>query len=135
MYFCRYVIWIRITYNILIILQHFLVREYSEINGTHRENTLSNKTELLTKSRNRNIWVACKSNQIKVLKLKLNFQKNEAVSGKSTFFVIGPFVLPTQFALTLGFWQDSFAQKYYYAFICSTLNFKTNSTPNFFKKL
>ena len=38
-----------------------------------------------------------------VLILKLSFQKNEVVSGKNSFFVIGSFVLPIQFVLTLSF--------------------------------
>ena len=35
--------------------------------------------------------------------LKLNFQNNEIVSGKSLFFVIGPFCTPHSVILTLAF--------------------------------
>ena len=35
--------------------------------------------------------------------LKLSFQKNEIVSGKSPFFVIGPFWAPHSNCLNIGF--------------------------------
>ena len=49
------------------------------------------------------ICMAGTSNQLfyKVLKLKQNFWKNEVVTGKTLAFVIGPFILPTVFVLTL----------------------------------
>ena len=135
MYLCRYLIWIRITYNILIILQHFLGSEYSEIKGTHRENTLSNKTEVLTKSRNRNIWVVCKSNQIKVLRLKLNFQKNEAVKGKSKFFVIGPFCTPHSICLNIGLLRGQICTEILLHFHLKYSELENEQHSKFFKKV
>ena len=60
---------------------------------TYMENTAWYKTEALTESVNMCIWVDDTLNQwfIGVLALKLNFPKNEVVSGKSTLFLICPF--------------------------------------------
>ena len=57
------------------------------------ENTPTNKTEALTKSMNMYIWVIGTLNQLFVrgCYAQVNFQKN-VVSGKTAFFVIGPFV-------------------------------------------
>ena len=41
--------------------------------------------------------------QKKVLKLKQYFQKNKAVTGKTPFFVIGPFGTPHFIYLSIGF--------------------------------
>ena len=63
---------------------------------THREKAPSNKTPALTKSMNMDIWVVGTSNQLIIspLKLKQNFQKYKVVTGKTPFFVIGPFWSP-----------------------------------------
>ena len=56
-----------------------------------------------------------------VFKLKQNFQKNEAVTGKTPFFVIGPFCTPHSIWLNIAFWQGSFVWKCC-VFNLSTLN-------------
>ena len=59
----------------------------------HKENTLSNKTQVLTKSMNVDIWVFDILNQLcmrYILILKLDFQK-QVVNGKTPSFVIYPF--------------------------------------------
>ena len=60
------------------------------IMDTHREKAPSNKTPALTKSMNTDIWVVGTLNQ-EVLRLKINFQKNKGISGKTPFFVKGQF--------------------------------------------
>ena len=63
------------------------------LKDTDREKAPSNKTPALTKSTNMGAWVVGTLNQlfIRVLKLKQSFQKNKVVTGKTPFFVIGPF--------------------------------------------
>ena len=87
------------------------------------ENTPSNKTEVLTKSLNMRIWGNGTSNQLFVWgsHTPFEFQKNKVVSGKSAFFVIGPFCTPRSICLNIGFWQGSFVWKCC-DFICGTLN-------------
>ena len=46
-----------------------------------------------------------------VLKLKQNFQKKKVVTGKTSFFVMGPFCTHHFICLNIGFWHDSFAWK------------------------
>ena len=55
--------------------------------------TPSNKTPALTKSTNMGIWVLGTSSQLFVRgsKTETKFPKNKVVTGKTTFFVIGPF--------------------------------------------
>ena len=43
------------------------------------------------------------------LKLIQNFQKNEVVTGKNLFFVIGPFWTHHSIGLNISFWYGSFA--------------------------
>ena len=52
------------------------------------------------------IWATGILNQLfkEILKLKLNFQKNEAVGGKRPFFVMGPFRTPHSICLNILFW-------------------------------
>ena len=48
-------------------------------------------------------WLLHQTNFLyEALKLKQNFRKNKVVTGKTRFFVIGPFVLPILFVLTLA---------------------------------
>ena len=84
------------------------------IKDTHRETASSNKTPVLTKSRNMDIWVVCTSNQlfIRVLKLKQNFQKNKVVAGKIPFFAIGPFCTDHSICLNNRFSYSSFVWKW-----------------------
>ena len=52
------------------------------------------------------------TNSLKVvLKLKQNSQKNKAVTGKTPFFVIGPFCSHHFICLNTGFWYGSFVWK------------------------
>ena len=77
------------------------------LKDTHRKKkTPSNKTSTLSKSMNMDIWVVGTSNQLflcEVLKLKQNFRKNKVVTGKTRFFVIGPFCIPYSIYLNIGF--------------------------------
>ena len=63
------------------------------VKDTHKEKAPSNKTPMLTKSRNMSF--ASLVHQInslyEVLKVKQNFRKNEVVTGETPIFVIGPF--------------------------------------------
>ena len=73
---------------------------------THRESTPSNKTETLTKNMNMYIWAIGILNQLFIrdsYTQRLNFQKNESVSGKSPFFMIGSFCTPHSICLNIGF--------------------------------
>ena len=46
--------------------------------------------------------------------MKQNYQKkNKVVTGKTPFFVIGPFCTPHSICLNIGFWQGSFVWKCY----------------------
>lgn len=104
--FMNYVLWKLVT-NL------FLINDGKLVKDTHRENTAWNKTEALTESVNMCIGVDATLNQwfIRVLALKLNFPKNEAVSGKSTLFLICPFGTLHLSYLKIGFWQGSFVWK------------------------
>ena len=57
------------------------------------------------KSMNMDIWVVGTLNQlfIGIFKLKQNFQKNKVVTGKTPFFVIGPFCTHRSIYLNIGF--------------------------------
>ena len=57
-----------------------------------------------------NIWVLGTLNQlfIKVLILEQNFQKNKVATGKTAFFVIGPFCTPHSICLRGQFWEGNF---------------------------
>ena len=55
-----------------------------------------------------------------VLIHKLNLQQNKVVSGKSPFFLIGPFCTRHSICLNIGFWKDSFVSECC-PFIWSTL--------------
>ena len=64
------------------------------------------KLQRLQKSTNMGIWVVDTTNQpflLEDLKLKLNFQKNKVVTGKTPFFVIGPFCSHHFIYLNIGF--------------------------------
>ena len=53
------------------------------------------------------IWLVGTLNQlfIRVLLLKQNVLKNKVVSGKTQFFMTGPFCTPHSICLDIGFWQ------------------------------
>ena len=68
------------------------------LEDTHREKAPANETPALTKCTNAGIWVIgtyIKSTLYKrfFLKLKQYFERNKVVTGKTPFFVIGPFVV------------------------------------------
>ena len=72
---------------------------------THREKVSSNKIQRLQKVR---IWafgsfVYQINFSEEALKLKQNFQKNKVVTGKTPFFVIGPFCTKYSIYLNSGF--------------------------------
>ena len=83
----------------------------------------SNKTAAFTERMNMDSWVAGTSNQLfrRGPYLKKNFQKTKVVSGKTPFFVIGPFCNSNSICIYTGSWQGSFLWKYC-AFNLSTLN-------------
>ena len=62
------------------------------------------------------IWAFGLLHQIKslleVLKLKQNFQKNKLGTGKTPFFVLGPFYSHHSICLNIGFWYGSFVWKW-----------------------
>ena len=53
-----------------------------------------------------NPWVVATSNQFfkEVFKLKQNFQISKVVTGKTLYFVKGPFCTPHSICLDIGFW-------------------------------
>ena len=71
------------------------------IKDAHREKVPSNKTPALRKSTNMGVWVVGTLNQL--FRLKQNFQKNKAVTGKTPFTVIGPFYSYHSICLNIGF--------------------------------
>ena len=75
------------------------------VKDTQREKALSNKTPTLTKSRNMGIWVVGISNQLflRGSYTKTKFSKNKVVTGKTLFFVIGPFCTHISIYLNIGF--------------------------------
>ena len=58
-----------------------------------------------------------------VFELQQNFRRNEAVTCKTPFFVIGLFCPPHSICLNIGFWQGSFVWKCY-VFNIITFNWK-----------
>ena len=64
------------------------------------EKTQSNKTPALTKSTNKGIWVV---GTTKKLTVQMVQQKNNVVTGKTPFFVIGPFCSHHFICLNIGF--------------------------------
>ena len=59
----------------------------------HRKKAPSNKTPMILKGINVNIWVVGTSNQlfIRGCETETKFLKNKAVNGKNPFFAIDPF--------------------------------------------
>ena len=85
---------------------HWVDQTYVDLfKDTHREKAPSNKTPALTKSRIRAFGsLVHQINSLKeVLKLKQNLQKNKIVTGKTPFFVIGPFCAHHSICLNIGF--------------------------------
>ena len=92
----------------------------NKFKDTYREKTLSNKTQVL--SMNMDIWVVGTSNQLcikKVLVLQQNSQK--VVTGKTQFFVIGPFCISHFLYRNIGFQKGIFVWKCCVFYRC-TLN-------------
>ena len=56
-------------------------------------------------------------------------QKNKIVTGKTSFFVIGPFYTHHSICLNIGFWYGSFPWKW-----CIFKNGKKSRTPFFWKR-
>ena len=73
------------------------------LKDTHREKAPLIETPALTKSTNMGIWVVGTTNQLFVLKLKQNFQKNKVVTGKTPFFLRGPLCSDCFICLNIGF--------------------------------
>ena len=62
----------------------------------------------------RKAWIWHQSNSLyQILKLKQNFRKNKLVTDKFPFFVISPFCTLHSIYLNIGFWQSSFAWKWW----------------------
>ena len=99
------------------------------LENTHRANIPSNKTEALTESMNMYIWAIGALNELFLRDsyTQTKFLKNEVVSGKSPFSVIGLFCTLHSICLNIFFWQGSFIWKCC-AFIRSTLKKKMYSS-------
>ena len=74
------------------------------LNDTHREKHPS-KTQELTKSMNIDIWVIGKFYQLFYTQMKFSTKKKTIIiiSGKTPFFVIGPFYTSHSICLNIGF--------------------------------
>ena len=80
-----------------------------DLKDTHREIEFSNKTPALTKSINTGIWVVGTSNQFFIRGFQtVKKIKKEEVTGKTPFFVKGPFCTPRSIWLNIGFWQSKY---------------------------
>ena len=77
---------------------------------------ISNKILAVTKSINMDSWAVGTCNQL----LRRGSYK-EVLTGKTPFFVIGPFCTSHPICLKIGFWQGSFVWKYC-TFNLSTFN-------------
>ena len=62
------------------------------------------------------IWVLDTSNQLFITgsQTETKFQKNKVVTGKTPFFVIGPFCTHYSICLKIGFLCGSFVWKWYF---------------------
>ena len=93
------------------------------IKDTHRKNTYSNKTWVLTESMNMVIWVVCTLNQLFIrhcyTQIKFS-KKKKQVSGKIPFFLTGAFCKPHSVCLNTGCRQGRFLWKC--IFNCCTFN-------------
>ena len=77
-------------------------------------------------------WVVGTTNHLfRFLNRHKIFKKNKVVTGKTLFFVIGPFCSHHFTCLNIGFWYDSFEWKWYF-FNLSAFNEKT--VLQFFEK-
>ena len=79
------------------------------LKDTHKEKALSNITQALTKSMNMNIWI--KSTLYKRFLNRNKILKKKVVTGKTPFFVIGPFCTHNSICLNIDFSYDSFVWK------------------------
>ena len=105
---------------------------YCKLKDTHR------KKDPKKLQRLRKVWIwrfGSLANQInsfkEVLQLKQKFKKNKVVTGKTSFFVIGPLCTHHSVCLNIGFWYDSFIWK------CWVFNlgaFKYKTLVQFFEK-
>ena len=102
---------------------------HEKVKDTHKENAPSNKTPVLTKSVNIDIWVVGTSNQVFIrgFHIERKNQKSKVVTGKTLFFVIGLFCTLHSICHNICFWQGSFVWKY------CVFNLK-NGTPVFWKR-
>ena len=77
----------------------------SILKDTNREKAPSNKTPTLSKSMNKDIWVAGTSNHslYEVPKPKQNIPTTKVVTGKTPFFVICLSCTPHSICLNIGF--------------------------------
>ena len=102
------------------------------VRDTHREKAPLDKASTLSKSMNMDIWVVGRSNQLFILvsKLEKNFRKKKVATGKTLFFVVGPFCTPHSIYLNIGFWQSSLVWK------CCVVNlyFQLKNAPPVFWK-
>ena len=77
--------------------------------NTHSKNAPSNKTQVITKSMNMEIWEVGTMNQLFIrgyyteIKFSKKKNKNKAVSGKTPFFVTAPFYILHSTCLSFGF--------------------------------
>ena len=93
---------------------------------TGKKSTSSNKTKELTKSTNMRIWEIDRLNRpfIRGSYTENKFskkRKENVVTGKCAFFVIGSFCTPHSICLNMSFWQVNLVWKCC-AFNSSTLN-------------
>ena len=70
-----------------------------------------------------------------VFKLKQNFRKNWVVTGKTPFFVIGPFCTPYSICVNIGFLQSSFAVLYGNAMLSILVLSTKNRYSSFLKRV
>ena len=112
------------TENCTAIGKRTLVKKWFK--DTQRENVPPNKTQALTKCWNMNIWVVGTIDQLfkrgSCNKVKLS--KNTVVSGKTLFFVIGPFYTTHSIRHIISFWLGCFCMEIY-VFKCSSFKWKT----------
>ena len=103
---------------------------------THMEKALSNKTPALSASMNMDFWVVGTSNQLFIAGYytETNFQKNMADTGKTTFFVIGPFCTPHSIRLNIDFWESERVFVYGYVTLSIVVLSNTKRFSSFLKK-
>ena len=84
---------------------------YSRISfrDTRREKARLNKTPALSESMNMRNWVVGTSNQrFMIGSYTETFNKKKVDTGKTAFFVIGPFCTSHSICLNIDFWEGNF---------------------------